>query len=185
MITMNSVRTWLQRKLGTPPEAEARIAELITEGNQQRGRIVGLVIERDRALRELHTEQEAHSKTTKSLHRQINQLLEPPASDECTKIRLRDRPEATEFLAGLAERVNKDPNVLRAYACKICPRHPLTGSRVWHVGHATTPEGWAAREQSKIDHSRRVRKQHEAGTAIGARVSPDVLARLKIETPAD
>jgi len=176
---MINARAWLQRKLGPSPEVQERIAELTEESNRKAGRIIALVTERDHALRDLRTEQEAHRKTTQSLNLQINRLLEPDPSEECRKIRLRDLQEAKGFLADLAERTGKDPAMLQAYACRVCPRHPLTRSRIWHVGHATTAEAWAVRERSKRDHGQQVRAANEAGTSIGARLSPEVLARLR------
>jgi len=99
--------------------------------------------------------------------------IEPGPADGCTKIRLRDEAEAWEFARGLSEDTGRALKHFRVYGCDICPRQPVGVSRFLHI---TSDQSDGAR---KIAQARNGRRRKDSGTAIGDRLDPEVLARLK------
>jgi hypothetical protein len=112
-------------------------------------------------------------------------LVEPGPADGCTKTRLHTRDEAEAFRLRLAERTGGDPGRLNSYPCRICPRHPATGDRFWHVGHhsgaRTTGDQAASRSRAR----RAANEAARNGTRIGDRVDlAAVVARLDADDEA-
>lgn len=68
-----------------------------------------------------------------------------PAVAECVKTRLHTRDEARQFAELVTERTGR---LMREYQCKLCPRHPATTNRFWHIGNADPQYRGARNEES-------------------------------------
>jgi hypothetical protein len=98
---------------------------------------------------------------------------EPGPVEGCTKVRLRDRDEAWEFARRVAEDTGQRFELFDVYACDICPRQPIGTSRFLHI---TSKES----DQERLEARARSGGQRKRnGTALGDRIDPAVLERLK------
>lgn len=109
-------------------------------------------------------------------HRMLAQLTEPPAAEGCVKIRLHTAQEAFAFAEHVAISTDTDVDTLDIYKCQVCPRHPTTGDRIFHIytldHDKTTPE-------RKAQVAQRRARAREEGRLLGQRISPADLARIK------
>lgn len=147
---------WLRRLLGE----SRRLQEVQAQLDKLRGE--------HKALKMRHARLERnHSRSTRVNQRLSEKLyvfLEPARDESCDKIRLRDKEEANAFARNMEEDLYLPGQTFTTYACKKCPRHPVTSARFWHVTHADP------RERGKM---------WERRTTIGTHVDPSVLANLR------
>lgn len=133
--------------------------------------------------RELRRELGAARNEIHNLREKLGNALnvEPPASEACTKVRLRDRVEAEAFAARLAKDSGREPEDFRSYPCKLCPRQPVGGNRFLHIANVDPRERTerGTREARKAGWEKVNREKSRSGTALGRRVGPDVAARLR------
>lgn len=63
----------------------------------------------------------------------LSALFEPGLTEQCTKVRLRDRQEAETFGARVFAETGTPTE---AYKCRRCPRQPVSTDAFWHITHA-------------------------------------------------
>lgn len=103
-----------------------------------------------------------------SVMRTFEDLLEPTRIGTCTKVQLQNKPDAEAF----ARKVEQDTKTgaMTVYKCPICPRHPVTGDRIFHITHVER-----AKQGKTWD-------KRQTPTSIRKRVSPEDLAALRAKT---
>lgn len=168
-------RRWLgpsetETKLrATIADLTARIAQIEEWGSRDR-------TERDRAYQRAKLAE----KSLRRIQREVLDslaLVEPPMVEGCVKVRMHTEAEAIAFAERLAADLGIDSSVLNAYRCKVCPRHPGTMDRFWHVGHRD-PQVKPGHVSGEI-HRRRAWRE---GRTIGQLVTPETAARLREST---
>jgi hypothetical protein len=98
---------------------------------------------------------------------------EPGPVEGCTKVRLRDQDEAWEFAKRVAEDTGQRLELFNVYPCDICPRQPVGTSRFLHITSKET-------DQERLEARARTGGQRKRnGTALGDRIDPAVLERLR------
>jgi hypothetical protein len=125
----------------------------------------------------LEMSQRAHDRTVdiQRLQARLAKAMnvEPPAVEGCVKVRLRDQDEAWEFARRVAEDSGQRLDLFEVYACDICPRQPVGTSRFLHITSRETDD------ERREARQRRAGQRKRNGTALGDRIDPAVLERLK------
>lgn len=124
----------------------------------------------------------------------LSKLLEPKPTVTCGKIRLRDREEADAFARHIEAETLHTGRVIRCkpVKCKVCPRHPFTGLKFWHIVTDRSPQERAANPSDRKGRARRVAEDQQVlaqrrrnafaasqGDKVVPLVKPSDLAKLK------
>jgi hypothetical protein len=122
---------WLHRRASDYLGVTAYLVErdhAVAQRTLAYGQLLVAISGRDAALREAR-ESERMADGCRSI---LSALIEPGVTEQCTKIRLRDRGEGEAFAA----RITMETGVeVEPYKCRRCPRQPVSVEAFWHVTH--------------------------------------------------
>jgi hypothetical protein len=156
-------------------------AELVAEADLWQMRCERSNVDRD----ETRVRAKAAEEKLRAAERRINELREaarlrePDRVDGCSKVRFHRRAEADDWAAAIARRTGEGVEAYHTYACKVCPRSPVTMRRYWHAGHLGTEEAKAAEAAGQNRRAVQQLDASRAGRLLGQRVDPTVIAKLR------
>lgn len=164
---------------------------LLTLNEEQAARLAEQerkLADRGRSLHYLQNRVARQRKALTYLHGLAGLLSEPKEQETCGKIRLRDQPEADAMARQLEREMQAATGRFiprSSYACGICPRHPFTLNRFWHVRRDRSAEEIAEHPSNRSGRAARVVEQREEkaararGEYVAPVASPEALAGLK------
>lgn len=145
-----------------------KLADFMVSLNRTRAFLAARNAELDEATEEnvrLETVNDGLKRQNIALMRTFEDLLQPDRVGTCTKVQIQAKADAEAFALKVA--TETQTGAMAVYKCPICPRHPVTGDRIFHVTHA---------ERAKQG---RTWEKPLASTSIRKRVSPQDIAALK------
>lgn len=128
--------------------------------------------------REAHQLRKVAEKEVRRIQREVLDSLilrEPGPGAQCVKTRLHTEAEALVFARLVADRVKLSPEMFGVYKCKICPRHPATTERFWHIGNVDPRRKEITVAQEGYRHA----LASSEGRMLGQRITPETMARLR------
>jgi hypothetical protein len=162
------IRSWL----GLGPTR----AELIAEALAWKTRCKSSNEARDAA----YARAKAAERLAKTAGRMVRDgLNEPDRVQGCAKVRFHQQIEAESWAAAIAADTGESVRNYNTYACKTCPRSPVSLSRYWHVGHVGSMEAQIDKDASKDRRIARHIAARRDGATIEQRIDPRIMAKLR------
>lgn len=166
-LTLGATASWLLAQYLNRKKA----ADLTASLNRTRAFLAARNAELEEATEEtarLENVNDGLKRQNIALMRTFEDLLQPERVGTCTKVQIQNKADAEAF--ALKVETETQTGAMTVYKCPICPRHPVTTERIWHVSHV---------ERAKKG---RVWEERPGPGAIRKRVSPQAIADLKSRT---
>lgn len=171
---LDRVRGWLGESQELT-EVRAELARAAT-------RMLAVVAERDGALAWMREDRQACADLVRAADAAVRRAHEP-VSEHCDKIRLRDQDEAAAFAILTEQDLCLQPGSFTVYRCAVCPRHPVTSDRAWHVANADPTRRTSNPTARRAERAARAKRSAQNGQLVKQRISPEIVARLRLAHP--
>lgn len=102
-------------------------------------------------------------------------------TEACGKVILHTHIEAEAFIKVISERLHIPADEFLFYKCRICPRHPVTSARIYHIANKR-PKDRSGTDSRRDEVNTRMRgNRNNLVLPLSDKVTPATLARLRAD----